>query len=637
VCVVLLVHSCVQLHAIARNSVTIDEFAHVPAGVAYWRQASFFLYHHNPPLIKLAASLPVAVADANFTSLPKEAERDGGQHWRVGRKFMHDNQRSYIVLVQRARYPVLIMSVLAGWFIWLWGRDLWGNGGGFLAVAMWCLIPDVLAHGGLATVDLGATAVGLIACYAFWRWLRAPSWAGSVATGVLLGLALLSKFTTMLLPATWMLIWLIARGCERLRGRVSMGRTEHRESYTCAGRAPFQQPLLKQMAQAIAGSAASLAIVNTGYGFQNTCQPLGNFPFVSSLLRGRESASLNWVPSSLDQPNSTRNRFSDSWLASVPVPLPAEFVLGIDEQFQHAEPRPANTPGRFTFYLNGVRSRQGWWYYYLLAMFLKTPTGILALLFTAIAAALCSRDYRADAASELLLAVVPLAIIAGMSFATEINIGVRYVLPAWPFLILATARLGRSWTIRDPSMAVIVACWFSWAAISTLLVHPHYLSYFNEIAGGPNAGWRCLADSNIDWGQDLLELRDWVRDNANAQPMHIAYAGTVDPHVVGLQYELPPGSTVTNGEWERAGPQPGWFAVSANLVVGLPFWITDEAGTHRPTHEDEFGYFRLFEPVAKAGYSIFIYHIMIDEANEARRKLGLPPIGSVTADHGEGQ
>jgi len=636
--VLLVLHLVLLVHSIHCNSVTIDELAHIPAGLGYWRHGSFFSYHHNPPLVKLLEACPVTFSlDINMEVIPAEPKAEGGQHWRVGRQFMRDNAEHYVAAMRLARYPVVSLSIVAGWFLFRWGRKLWGESGGLIAVAIWVVHPEVLAHAGLATVDLGATAFGLIASYSFWKWLNRPSWWRVLVAAVMLGAALLSKFTLLLLGPIWFVVWVLVRtvgACKR-RMRVTLKPcpeplTPNPSPQVRGEGSEFAARPACELTQAVVGMFMAIFVVNGGYCFQGSGQKLGSFSFLSSTLGGplkRDASRADDSPqNAVPESRHGRNRFADSWLASVPVPLPREFVLGFDEQLQHAEVREGDMPARFTFYLNGERRREGWWYYYFYGMLLKTPIGILALVLTAAAVLIIATEYRGRFADEVVLWLTPLAIIAAMSLGTEINIGVRYVLPAWPYLILAAARLGRAWTLRDWPMRLLVVFWSTWAAASTLLIHPHYLSYFNAIAGGPDNGWRYLADSNIDWGQDLLELKRWVDRHPEARPLHLAYAGTVDPHIAGLEYELPPSGFVKSGEWDRYGPSPGWFAVSVNLVVGLPFWTTDANGESRPTQEDEFGYFRMFEPVAKAGYSIFIYHIELDQANEARKKLGLPEL-----------
>jgi len=121
--------------------------------------------------------------------------------------------------------------------------------------------------------------------------------------------------------------------------------------------------------------------------------------------------------------------------------------------------------------------------------------------------------------------------------------------------------------------------------------------------------------STLDWGQDLLFLESWVQRHPEAQPLSIAYYGPMPPELLGLRYSIPPSE-----------PRPGWYAVSVNLLRGHPTGIPDGVGGRVSTRQWQFAYFRQFEPVAMAGYSINIYHITLGEANRVRRELGLVPL-----------
>ena len=143
------------------------------------------------------------------------------------------------------------------------------------------------------------------------------------------------------------------------------------------------------------------------------------------------------------------------------------------------------------------------------------------------------------------------------------------------------------------------------------------MSYFNPLGGGPNNGWRHLVDSNIDWGQDLLFLEKWLDEHPEARPIGVQYYNFVDPKQVGLDAGRVP-----------TEPTPGYYAVDVNYVAGSEFRAGRRNG---PDDEGVFAYFRQFEPIAKAGYSIFIYHITPEDANRVRASLGLPPWASVEA------
>jgi hypothetical protein len=281
----------------------------------------------------------------------------------------------------------------------------------------------------------------------------------------------------------------------------------------------------------------------------------------------------------------------------LPLPVPSDFLRGIDEQKLHSE---LELPA----YLDGSWQRGGWWHYYLEALGWKLPLGTL-LLGGLCFVVIWKRRYRASCAEEALIWVPALVIFASLSAETGINSHVRYIFPALAFAFIGLSRCGialadGAWR-RPRPIGVIVMCSIAWNASALARIDPHYLSYFNEAAGGPDHGWRHLIDSNIDWGQDLYALRDWLAEHPEAAPLHVAYFGALDPHQVGIErYELPPA---------RGAPPPGWYAVSVNFVAGMPYHVYDGAGNRMAIPAGAYRYFQAMEPVAKAGYSIFIYHV----------------------------
>jgi hypothetical protein len=214
---------------------------------------------------------------------------------------------------------------------------------------------------------------------------------------------------------------------------------------------------------------------------------------------------------------------------------------------------------------------------------------------------------RVDEWAFLLPAV---GVIALVSSQTGFNHHMRYVLPPFPLLAIGTGRLAtlaeqQRW-LRGALAALLV-----WCATATAGVAPHFMSYFNPLAGGPDIGWRHLNDSNIDWGQDLLFLKKWLEEHPEARPIGVQYYNLMEPQHVGLEVNR-----------VSRDPTPGWYALDVNYVAGNPFRVGTQPGAPTP---GPYWYFQEFTPVAKAGYSIFIYHVTPEEANRVRTQLGLPP------------
>jgi hypothetical protein len=213
----------------------------------------------------------------------------------------------------------------------------------------------------------------------------------------------------------------------------------------------------------------------------------------------------------------------------------------------------------------------------------------------------------------------------------------RYVLPVFPFAFILVSRVGRLAVAGAAWLRLTAGAALAWTVTASLVVYPHSLSYFNELAGGPVNGGKHLLDSNLDWGQDLLFLRDWLREHPEARPLGLVYFGAFDPRAAGIEFTLPPPGPVaspdpTKPDAALLGPQPGWYAVSASILHGCHFGVPNGRGGGSYLGEAYYTYFLHFEPVAQAGYSINIYHITPGEADRVRAELGLPPLAAAQAE-----
>lgn len=578
--VILGVHTVLLAHAGWHAFVTVNEVGHVPAGLAHLRDRDFALYRVNPPLPRFLSAL--CTLPANPPPVPaRPSDRPRARpEWRVGPALATDCGPRYLDIVRLARLPGIFWSLLGAWVVSRWARELYGPPAGLLAASLWCFNPLVLAFGSLAVPDVPAAACAVAASYAFWRYCRVPTLGRATLAGVLLGVGLLTKFTLVTLIPAWALTRLLW----------------HREPNSLMS----LYPLHWSARDAALMAMAVVLVINLGYAGDGTLTPLEDFQFGSRTLAGPLEAG---IPSG--------NRFAGTIVGRIPVPLPAQFVLGIDTQ-------KADFEGGYRSYLQGEWRAPGWWYYYLYAAAVKLPLGFLALVGGALAGALSTRVLRARWCDELAVGLPGLAVLALVSSQTGYTHHLRYALPALPFLVVFTARLGRVAERGPRWIRTTVVGFAAWTAASTLAARPDYLAFFNVAAGGPENGHRHLINSNLDWGQDLLRLRAWVDTHPDARPVGVAYYNFLTPAMAGIDYRLPP--PVRPGEsWP--GLKPGWYAVSVNLVMGLDFVLTDETG--RPVYAPPGGYsyFADFEPVARAGYSIWVYYVSPADAEHSRIRV----------------
>jgi hypothetical protein len=318
---------------------------------------------------------------------------------------------------------------------------------------------------------------------------RRPGALRTATLGLALGLALLSKFTALLLPP---LLFLAGASLPRLARRspgVTLGWLEL-STRTRLARAAFV-------------FALALLVLNVGYGFEGSGTPLRDQALEHPLLR-----TLAAMP-----------------LGALPLPVPAEFVRGFDDQ-------AAQASGHFSVYLRGELSREGWWYYYPLALLLKLPLPFF-LLLGALALAMATGALRS---TPLLVGALgfPLLSLAFFAALTNIDIGVRYLLFLLPFFYLAIAHLALLPSSRCVARALIGMC-LLWYVATSALGAPHYLAYFSDWAGGWKQGHRWLADSNLDWGQ-YLERLSYAHARCEIGTVALSHFGLVDPSAYGVSY-----------------------------------------------------------------------------------------------------
>ena len=384
--------------------------------------------------------------------------------------------------------------------------------------------------------------------------------------GLALGLALLTKFTCLVLVPAGVGVWL--------------GVFLSRPSAKRGGMAPG-------IAQLMGVLATGLFLVNAGYGFEHAFRPLGQIEFHSKAWRGAPAsgatrpmpehpanaqrileADPNPISSAAGPP---QNRFAASVLGSLRVPVPAAYLQGIDWQrtdFETEQP----------CFLAGRWYEKGRWYYYLYALAVKAPLGHWALFLLALAIRLRRPGRPLDSTAECLLILTGLAVVVLVSSHTAMNVHSRYILPGLGVLCVWIAHaLGSALRSSAVVRALCLAAWLL-SASSVVWHYPHSLAYFNELAGGPANGWRHLRGSNIDWGQDLFLLRAWLRSHPDVLPVMMECAGGpasqggsggIDPWLAGIDY-IPASPTCAGARHDPAQTsvsKPPWYIVSVNQLT----------------------------------------------------------------------
>lgn len=519
------------------DGLTNDEVIYIAAG---HRQLNgdFRLNPTHPPLAKMVCALPLRVLNVQE---PPPDTPSGELGWAFA--FVHRANPAFSV-IRTARLSAILLTVALALLTWLWARAVLGALPALVALALLAFHPSLLAHGHLATTDVPAALCMMGAAYAFWGWWRKPSPARATVVALAVGLGLLTRLTTGLLLLGFAAL-LVARLVRR--------------------HPPAEGPRLPDMGRLLAaGLLIAPLVIWSGYGFRYAPWP------DASVLGPTERLS---VPGALI-----------AAAARVHL-LPEAFLESVRYQLEH---NAGGHPG----YLLGEHAKTGWWSFPFVAFAVKNTLVFLAATVVAIWAGLSRpRDARVPGAHWGLAA--GLTVLAAA--ATRIQIGERYLLPAYPFLALLIAGAAAPWlrtTLGRRAIPVLLALHAApvlWAAPSG------YLSFFNVLAGGRDGGHRVLLDSSLDWGQDLPRLAAWMRREGLGQ-VQLGYHGADEPARFGIAHEDLPG-LVLYPTRPPVRPFSGVVVVSPNLLYGLV-----------PRMGDPYAALRERAPDARAGV-FFVYRL----------------------------
>lgn len=512
---------------------TWDEPAHVAAGMQWLDRGSYTYEPLHPPLARVMTALGPRLAGIH----------SAGQEnvWLEGNAILYAGGQ-YDRNLALARLGVLPFFVLAAAVVFAWSRRVAGGAGAASAVLLFTTLPAVLGHAGIATTDMAVTATVALAAYCMILWVEEPTRASSMGLGLALGLAVLSKLSALLfLPAAAAAIWICRRGEAKPQTHPSTSTLRTRR---------FRFVYV-----------AALLTIWAGYRFDvGPLRAPGSGP-----PTGRSAGSR-----AVDR------------LAEAPIfPAPALFEgLGLVAA--------KNRAGQKSYLLGEVRTT-GWWYFFPVALAVKTPLPFLLLAGAGLVAAL-----RAAQRGERRRGLEPAAIAAAILLVclpSRINIGVRHVLPMYPFLAIA-AGIGVAWLWRArhyaPAGGLIAALLVAWQLVTSGRAHPDYLAYFNGLAARHPE--RILVDSDLDDGQDLKRLADTLRARGISS-VALAYAGSATV----AEHGLPP------IRWlQPHRPVTGWVAAS---LYSIKLGSLD-----RPGHDD-FAWLEAYRPVALVGRSIRLYYI----------------------------
>jgi Dolichyl-phosphate-mannose-protein mannosyltransferase len=492
------------------KSAILHEHLYAWAGYRHLVLGDYAVTLESPPLLKQLAALPLLALHPDVGPPPppnKDVSVD---------RFFYENRVPADVMLARARLPFLVLGVLLGAIVFRWAADLYGAYGGLLAVFLYALDPALLGQAGFANHDFGLACFTVVALWTLWRACVRPTAARTVVAGIAFGLALVTKFTALLLVPTALGLGLVDAAVRGGARAAVLGR---------------------RALQIGAVLAVAALVVWADYGFRVGPIHLDAFRLVMERI----------------EPDGAVTRL----LARAPdrLTLPApEFIEGAAAQMIHGRIGHVN-------YLFGQVSSDGWWYYFLVTILWRTPLALLVLLALRL---VTWHPGGRPRGRERLLAEAWVLVYAVLTFLlfslSRTQLGERYVLVVYPLLFVFLGGLvAADGPVRGPVRGAVLGLLLGWYAGGTLALHPDYLTYFNAVGGGPDRGWRAMVEG-VDLGQDARGLQEFVAAH-DVPEMKVSCFGCPPPARLGPRFRPLP-----------CGPTTGWLAVSVrHLVMPEPF------------------------------------------------------------------
>ncbi len=556
--------------AISRKSITNDEIVHIPAGYYHLVAGEFQLNNEHPPLVKMWAALPLLLVQPDEPPAPKTADENFMERtWGFHERFWQANQPRFQTVTFWPRVMMVPITLALGALIFIFARRLFGDTTALIAVALYVVEPTVLAHGRIVHTDVPAALVYLLFFVALYFYseqselrpsnyvaprgpnIRSPSMKRALLLGVACGVALLTKFS--------MLVVLPVLGLYFLFRLIVNWRDSKKR----------RQVILHVSLISI----VILLLVNAAYYFQH--------PVL-------EASDVRWV----ELKSPALLGFVTTLVRVVSKVVPTYYLFGVYNIEVH------NHFGHATSLL-GQYSDLGWWYYFPVAFALKTTIPFLLVAIAGLGWAvwrLVKRDLR------FLWVVVPVAVYLAISLTSHINIGIRHFLPVYPFLFIAAGalltQLLERRRIAGTGVLVLLLAWTGFEAARTF---PDYTPYMNQLASS-HPHWYYLGDSNVEWGDDVSALADYLKVRGETKVSAALSAGWSTLGRYGVDYidmvSLPPDKT----------PETRYVAIGASFLNGsvIP---GDENIVGRRSFErtNLFARYRDRKPEAVFGNSIYLF------------------------------
>jgi 4-amino-4-deoxy-L-arabinose transferase-like glycosyltransferase len=535
-----------------RKSITVDEIVMIPSAYYHLVDSDFQLVNEHPPLSKILAAIPLLfIQPVESPNDPTMSVTSEDKFARQG-PFWANNGNRFASIGFWARVPMVLLTLVTGVLVFIFTRWLFGSRAAVLAVGLFSLEPTFLGHGRVVQTDAPAAfgyLLFFVALYVYWR---KQTWRTACYLGVAAALAILAKYSMLLtglvLAPAFLILW---------------WRSSNRRAI---------------VGHAVITLTAIILVINAAYFFKH---------------QGLDATEPAWIAANFPGNGQAVTLVVDA----LTYLLPKEFLLGICFQIIH------NRQGHSASLL-GMYSQTGWWYYFPVAMGLKLT---LPFLFLSIASTFWSvKRIIANREFKFLWVLIPAALYLIFVLFSHINIGVRYMLPMFPFMIILSAwLLDRLLEIRTPRVASAVALiLIGWVLVEAVRAYPNHISYMNQIASR-KPHWWYLSDSNVEWGDDLRALAQYLQQKGERRVQDATLGGFGILQFYGI--ECSDGLSIDPPD----ASSPRYLAIGASFLNGSTI-PSGPAGSKRDDFMSRVNFFEEYRnrvPEAIIGDSIYVFRV----------------------------
>jgi hypothetical protein len=495
--VVLLLTMVVEVGLSTRQqSPSWDEGDHIYAGYMNWMRGEYTLNPEHPPLVKLVATLPLVPLD--LKTAPRQGRYFKDEAYFGGRELIFRNDPKYggkyssDTLLFRVHMAALSFGVLLAGTLFFAGQEMFGTAAGLIALALLVFDPSILANAPYVTTDTGAACGFFATVYTFYRFVKQMTWKRAAVCGLVLGLALAAKHSTIVL---FPLLTMLAAGEIAVRWKKS-------------GKLPTI--LIKNTAIGLGIIGAIALFVLWGmYSFRFHMHPSG----------------VSMAPLNVEvRPLSAPMRWFILFCAHYHL-LPESYLFGLVDVQGVGEAWP-------TYYMGKVYAH-GIWYYFPTVLAVKWTVGTLATVALAIWVFASGKIRQTR---EMLFLAFPAAFYLAIAMAGPLNMGERHILPIFPFIFLLLGAAGAWLMKRSKKWAVAVIFLVAAHAAESLSAFPNYIPFGNALWGGPANTHKYFSDAAVDWAQQLKWTKQWL-DEHNIKECSIVYFAA--PFLMPSDYDIP--------------------------------------------------------------------------------------------------